>query len=1048
MSTSELSTYYKSAYDQLNKSQKDAVNQIEGPVLVIAGPGTGKTQILAARIAHILEQTDTPPESILCLTYTDAGAIAMRKRLMDFIGSDSYRVPIFTFHAFCNTVIQDNLEYFGLKGLDPISELEQIEMVHSIIDGFTKDNPLKRYTGSVYFETDRLLALYANMKKENWTASLLEQKALEYIADLPNRDEYIYKRATKTAKAGDVKQADIDKETKRMQELIAAAKTFETYQRKLQQNGRYDFDDMIIWVIQAFKNKPELIHTYREKFLYFLVDEYQDTNGSQNEILQLLVAYWDQPNIFCVGDDDQSIYRFQGANIENIAGFVKQYNPVTITLEENYRSTQSILDASKALIGVNKTRINPDKTLRSRNEKLIPFDTPPEIRSYYNLAHETAGLAEEIINLRQQGVQLNEIAVLYRKHSQAEELMKYLQSKNITVNTRKKMNALEDPFIRKIVHLLKYINAEHTRAHTGEAYIYELLHFHFFHNNPIDIATISVAVYRKNFSERTTSWREEIRNSARNTKADLFTQPSTTKSLATTSALLEGWIKDAANSTLQQLIENIITQSGMLVEALAGPDRMWNMQLLHTFFDFVKEENARNKKTTLDSFLTTLTLMESEGIGLPAQKIVYAEEGVHFLTAHASKGLEFEYVLMLGCTTKAWEKSGRNFDYKLPDTLFTVHNDDDAEESRRLFYVGMTRAKKQLIISYAEKDYKEKELEKSRFVAELETHAGITPKAFHVSNETLLDFQLAVLTQPTAINKKNLFDNELVDELLDKYTLSVTHLNNYLKCPTSFYFDNIIRVPAPLSASMTFGSAVHHALEMLFKNMNAHPDKQFADSNQFVNDFKWYMRKHEESFTEVEFKRRVEYGQEILPKYYDTYINGWNKITSIERSYRNVVMEHVPLNGKLDKLEFDGNNVNVVDYKTGQFENAKHKFGPPDAEKYEQKKDTDDKHLFEYQYGGDYWRQAVFYKILMDYDVNKNWEMRSTEFDFVEPDKKSGAYIKQKVAITPTDVQTVKEQIVFAYNQIKAKKFSDGCAKEDCKWCNFVSQYYGQKPND
>lgn len=204
------------------------------------------------------------------------------------------------------------------------------------------------------------------------------------------------------------------------------------------------------------------------------------------------------------------------------------------------------------------------------------------------------------------------------------------------------------------------------------------------------------------------------------------------------------------------------------------------------------------------------------------------------------------------------------------------------------------------------------------------------------------------------------------------------------------------------------------------------------------------MRKHEESFTETEYKRRVEYGQEILPKYYDTYIHHWNKITSIERSYRNVVLENVPLNGKLDKLEFDGNQVNVVDYKTGQFENARHKFGPPDPEKYEFKKDTEDPHLFEYQYGGDYWRQAVFYKILMDIDTTQSWEMKSTEFDFVEPDKKSGAYIKHKVHIMPSDIETVKNQIITSYKNIKAKRFNTGCGKEDCQWCNFVSDYYAE----
>ncbi len=1045
MNKSELQSQYESAYNQLNTLQQEAVNEIEGPVLVIAGPGTGKTQILAARIAHILETTDALPENILCLTYTDAGAIAMRKRLLQFIGPDSYRIPIFTFHAFCNTVIQDNLDYFGLKGLDAISELEKIEYVHKIIDGFDKDHPLKRYTGDVYYETRKLLSLYSTMKKENWSAAYLAEKATEYLNDLPNREEYIYKKATKNAKAGDLKQAAIDKETKSMNDMVAAAKSFDTYQQMLQKNSRYDFDDMIIWVIQAFKNKPDLIHTYREKYLYFLVDEFQDTNGSQNEVLEMLLAYWEKPNVFCVGDDDQSIYRFQGANVENISQFVGKYAPKTITLEDNYRSTQYILDASRLLIAINKTRVNPNKNLTAKNASLAALDVKPEIRSYYNLAHEAVGIANDIIALQKQGIALSEIAVLYRNHSQAEELIRYLQLKNIAVNARKKANALEEPFVKKIVHILKYVAAEHKKAHTGEAYIYELLHYDFFNNNPIEIARISVDVYRKNFTDRNTSWREELRKAPTKKAPDLFTTKVAGEQLAKTSKLLEGWIKDAANITLQQLIENIITQSGMLISALGGNEKTWNMQLLHTFFDFVKEECSRTKKTTINSLLTTIDLMESENVVLPVQKIKYAEDGVHFITAHSSKGLEFEHVYIMGATTKAWEKNGANRDFKLPDTLFTVTAEDDSEESRRLFYVAMTRAKKQLVVSFAERDYKEKELEKSRFVAELETNANIETKQLHVGDEQLLDFQLSIISNPINTAAQNLFDNEFVDELLEKYTLSVTHLNNYLKCPTAFYFNNIIRVPAPLSASMTFGSAVHHALEMLFKNMNAHEDKQFASSEQFVNDFKWYMRKHEDSFTEIEFKRRIEYGQEILPKYYDKYIREWNKITSIERSYRNVVMEGVPLNGKLDKLEFSGNDVNVVDYKTGQFENAKHKFSAPDLEKYEARKDTDDKHLFEYEFGGDYWRQAVFYKILMDNDATKNWDMRSTEFDFVEPDKKTGEYIKQKVNIIPSDVETVKQQIISSYSAIKAKQFSNGCGKADCQWCGFVSDYYAGK---
>jgi DNA helicase-2/ATP-dependent DNA helicase PcrA len=401
---------------------------------------------------------------------------------------------------------------------------------------------------------------------------------------------------------------------------------------------------------------------------------------------------------------------------------------------------------------------------------------------------------------------------------------------------------------------------------------------------------------------------------------------------------------------------------------------------------------------------------------------------------------------MMGCTTKVWEKSSNNLDFKLPDNIFTdtenIGGEDEDAESRRLFYVGMTRAKRELNISYAKFDNKGKDLEKSRLVAELETHAHLQTQFVSLPDEQLIDFTLFVLQNQKAQAPASLFDNEFVEELLQKYSLSVTHLNNYLKCPTAFYFNNLIRVPAPLSAAMTFGSAVHYALEMLFRNMNAKPEKEFGSVDELMKDFKWYMRRFEDSFTEIEFKRRIEYGDEILPKFYDTYISQWNKITSIERSYRNVVMDGVPLNGKLDKIEFDGNNVNVVDYKTGQFERAKTKFGPPNKEHVDKAKEEDKDVKFEDEFGGDYWRQAVFYKILIDADKNTTWQMKSAEFDFVEPDKATGKYIKQPVLITNDDVEIVKQQITSTYTKIKAKEFSQGCGKDECMWCDFVSTYY------
>jgi DNA helicase II / ATP-dependent DNA helicase PcrA len=1039
--------------NQLNTKQREAVEQIDGPMLVIAGPGTGKTQILATRIANILTQTDTTAESILCLTYTDAGTIAMRKRLLDIIGTDAYRIDIFTFHAFSNSVIQQNLDYFGIRSLDAVSELEQIKIVHEIIDNFTADNPLKRYTGDIYYETSRLLNLYQAMKRENWNATLISNKIDTYLEEIKTREEFVYKRKYKEFNAGDLKQAAYDKEVQKMQSLRAAAVTFDSYQEKLKQTNRYDFADMILWVIEAFNQKPDMLAQYQEKYLYFLVDEYQDTSGAQNDLLFQLLKNNDKPNVFAVGDDDQSIYRFQGANIENINLYINKYHNqdlTTISLEQNYRSSQVILDASKALIGQNTSRLNSDKTLLASNAQFAHLNIAPQIFAYQNEAHQSTHIAMQIAELHKQGVPLNEIAVLFHNHKQAEDLITWLQQNNININTRKRANAFDEMLVKKMVTILRYLNAELTRPHSGEYLLFEILHYHFFNLPSIELARFANKMNDLNnkidVAWEKTGWREALKQNFAEPKPSIFIVDEKVNQLfVNASQLIEKWIKDATNLTLQHLIKEIINDSGLLFEALQSEERTYNMQLLHTFFDFIKNECARNTKTALRHLIQTIDTMEQEGIQLPSQRLIYNTDGVNFITTHSSKGLEFEHVFIIGCNANVWEKARKHSSYTLPDTLFEINKESEIEEKRRLFYVGMTRAKKQLYISYLTHDNNSKDLEKSQFVAELEEFAKLKTSDYAVNDIDLTQFELTVWQTQKHLPQNTLFNNDFVNELLEKYTLSVTHLSSYLKCPTAFYFNSLIKVPAPLSASMTFGSAVHYALEKLFRNMNSSDEKAFASTEEMIKDFAWFMRRNEQNFTPQEFKLRMEYGEQFLPKYYDKYINDWNKITSVERSLKNVVVNNVPLNGKLDKLEFDGNIVNVVDYKTGSVDNAREKFKIPNPENVVKDEAEQKEPKFEDKFGGDYWRQAVFYKILMDYDKDpktQKWEMRTCEFDFVEPDKKTGEFTKVRVPISPNDVNIVLGQIDYAYAKIKAKEFSNGCGKEDCHWCEFTKNYY------
>jgi DNA helicase II / ATP-dependent DNA helicase PcrA len=271
-----LENRFREEYEKLNEQQRRAVDTIDGPVMVIAGPGTGKTQILASRIGKILLDTDASPENILCLTYTDAGVVAMRRRLLHFIGPDAYKVNIYTFHAFCNDVIQENLSLFEKTALDPVSDLEKIQYFKELIDAFPKNHPLKRYRGDVYFEVNNLQSLFSTMKREGWTPTYINERIDEYIADLPNRDEFVYKRKYKEFNAGDLKKDKLEEEKERMERLRAAVNEFEKFQQLMRRKNRYDFDDMINWVIKAFEENKNLLANYQERYQYILVDEYQD----------------------------------------------------------------------------------------------------------------------------------------------------------------------------------------------------------------------------------------------------------------------------------------------------------------------------------------------------------------------------------------------------------------------------------------------------------------------------------------------------------------------------------------------------------------------------------------------------------------------------------------------------------------------------------------------------------------------------------------------------------------------------------------------------
>jgi DNA helicase II / ATP-dependent DNA helicase PcrA len=785
---------------------------------------------------------------------------------------------------------------------------------------------------------------------------------------------------------------------------------------------------MINWVIRVFEENKNVLSDYQERFQYVLVDEFQDTSGTQNRLVELLINYWDEPNVFVVGDDDQSIFRFQGANVENMLSFANSYKEslLTVVLTKNYRSTQPILDISKSLIDRNEERLvkqidGLSKELSSSHPKIKDLKHPPVMKEYETQKQEIIDITIQVEKLIAKGTAPGKIGIIYKEHKYGQELSGYFKLRNIPVYSKRFENLLDMPLAKKILLIMRYLAAEQEMSFSADEMLFELLHAEWFNIPAIEIAKVTAECAARKYSANPVSLRLLIHEKATEPAKDLFSG-TYNKELKLASEAIEKLVSNVPNMTLQHLFEAIIRETGILKHVMTSPEKIEQLQIITALFDFIKDETHRNPSLDLASFMKTIELMIKEDLSLPLVQVSGTERGVNLMTTHGSKGLEFTHVFLVGCNANIWEKKRKpGGGYTYPDTLFSTSlKKTDDEELRRLFYVALTRAEQHLQISWSKFKADGKEQEPSMFIAEIQEQHGLAVENVFIDSEVLSNFAALYFDEPAAPELEKI-EADFVDRILDKFVMNVTALNNYLSCPLEFYFKNLIRIPSPKNEATEFGSAVHYALEQLFRKMQQN-DNHFPEKSTFIEDFEWYMNRHRESFTNEQFKRRMDYGHDVLNNYYDTQVPYANKIVAIERNIRNVVVKNVPLKGKLDKLEFDGKNVNVVDYKSGNPDNAKEKTYPPNEK---------------YPNGGDYWRQAVFYKILVDNYDQKDWKVVSTEFDFIEPDKNK-KYKKAKLVIQPEDTETVTQQISTVWEKIKNKDFYTGCGKPDCHWCNFV----------
>lgn len=1015
----------------LNPEQKKAAEAIEGPVQVIAGPGTGKTQILASRIANILSKTDTDPWNILCLTFTEAGVIAMRKRLLQFIGPAAHQVQIHTFHSLCNQIIQDNQEFFGTSKLSPIDDIEMEKVLNEICETISPETPLYN-TYDPYGIKFGLSKAFQTFKKENLGKSAIDKKLVAVEEEIRNSDDMYYKTTRKGHyNKGDFNERKFLPHKKSIAKLAQAAELYELYLKKLDTIQRYDFDDMILWVLEAFEKNEELLLTYQEQFQYVLTDEFQDTNGSQFKLIELLMNHWESPNIFSVGDDDQSIYAFQGANVTNMLGFGQLFNLglQEFVLTTNYRSSPEILGAASALIIHNKERlINVRAHLTKDLVAHKASETKPIVAECNNPLHEASWVALKIEQNIKDGCNPNEIAVLYNKHKYAENLHRILQADKIPVSLNKSDNIFDISVIDFIIRILSYVNAEIQQPFSGEHELFRILHAPFFNINSLTLAEKAYELSKKRGLEKL--WRRALQKE----EPTLFNSAPIRQAMD----LIEGWIKFATNHSPVSLVDKILQESEVIKLYTDPGKNTQAISSLTTLFTFIKERNEKNMDYTIQTCIEELNLLKN-GPGINVVNSIQTDDGINFITIHSSKGLEFKHVYILANTTDNWDSSRSGNSGISLRPLFGNQDEKVAikEEKRRLMYVAMTRAEQTLTLTYFNEKANGKSTGESNFISELIDSGTVEKEKVNLSGSQLENNSLTLLQNQ--LIKIELPNEKYIHKYLEGYTLSATHMNRYINCPIAFYYENLLRVPSAKSEAGCIGTAVHDALNIYFKAYKK--EGSLPDVALLIGSLEKKMNDQFIYFNKATFNHRLTNTKSYLLAYFENNKEKWanENYFSTEKNL-NAVVGEAPIKGFLDKLVFTGNDVHVVDYKTGNPDNAIKKMRPPETS-YE----GDD---LDKKYGGEYWRQLMFYHFLINGDHRYTWRMTSAAVSCVEKDRKTSEIVPDlKLIPDQESLMIVKELIEKTYSNIKAGKFDEGCGKtnelmayKNCDWCAFHSK--------
>ncbi|OGI84122.1 hypothetical protein A2997_01340 [Candidatus Nomurabacteria bacterium RIFCSPLOWO2_01_FULL_36_10b] len=998
---------FTKAYNDLNKEQKEAVNTIEGPVMVVAGPGTGKTQVLALRIANILKETDTTADSILCLTFTNSGVRAMRERLHSFIGADAGRVMVSTFHAFSGRIIEENYHVLGFDSQPTMLDDEMsMALYDAVLEGYDWKHIRPREDYTKYISD--IKSLLSLCKKENMIPDDLMRDIDDTINRLKNDPENISSRG---ATKGQLKK-EIENKIESLERTREVAKFYELYENEKKNRNVMDYDDELHYAFKIVESSSEARDNLRENYLYVLIDEHQDSSGVQNNLLKAIWQWSDNPNIFAVGDDRQLIYAFGGADISYFEEFKHMFGEARlITLLTNYRSTQIILDTADTLLSSSmasgKLSANAIDT-DSKNAPVIYVEASYPRDEILAAAHAIEERHEH------DGVSYNQCAILVPKNAQVIEATRILRDIGIPVVGRYSEKLFSSREAMSLICILRIISNSEDSSSIVESLLDPL----------VGIPQLIVHRYLHDHHGKDISVTQLCSETATLFDADAC------MTLRAWGEQLASWISLTQHMDVYRSIQMIgstfLFNNKGERRAIDHATFMHSIEIIRSLLHVVLQ--APNEcHNDIKKFLAYIDRLSQYGYDAPVARFS-SDEGVQIMTLHGAKGSEYDFVWVAHMNEDSLMR-GKHRGFSLPDVLSNSYYKKDELSARREAYVAITRAKRFCTISYSQYSYTNKEQIPALILSDLPHDKMIKQSSKDTERMLLKSMPEKYVT--SIQSETHVTRDEIISFVKKEFTdtrVSVSLLNNFLACPRKWYFRNFLNVPEPMSESLEMGNIIHTSLERILK----------MDHKPNVNEYSLIVNEEvaRSHYGNDSDKKRI--GKSAMSIIIDWVNRRLPEIEfnhSAERNISCAIPEFplLSLYGKIDLIEYiDDNHVRVTDFKTGK-PKMKHNI----------EKIDDNGRM------SDYMRQLTMYSLLLEQNKKAPLIVDESRLEYLEAKKESDMFYT--TTITRDNIDKLIDDIKYYEKSIQDGSWIDTpCLvaeyeksknekKDECEYCTLFN---------